>query len=92
MQLVGPSQGRGEVSAEAQLERERSARLAPSPERQTDRLRRPNDLEPAVERYAGAFDAADRTCGSVCPYPGAQRLEAGREARAVIFRPDAASS
>ena len=69
----GPSQARGEVSAEAQPERERSAR--PAPDRQTDRLRRLSDMERAVDRYARAFEAADRNLRQDLPMLEAQKQE-----------------
>lgn len=71
----GPSQARGEVSAEAQPERERSARLVPAPDRQADRLRRPSDMERAVDRYARAFEAADRNLRQDLPMLEAQKQE-----------------
>lgn len=74
----GPSQARGEVSAEAQPERERSARLVPAPDRQAERLRRPSDMERAVDRYARAFEAADRNLRQDLPMLEAQKQELRR--------------
>ena len=74
----GASQERGEVSAEARPERKRSARLASAPDRQTDRLRRPSDMERAVDRYARAFEAADKNLRQDLPILEAQKQELRR--------------
>lgn len=71
----GASQERGEAWAEAKPDRERSARLAPAPDRQTDRLRRPSDMERAVDHYARAFEAADRNLRQDLPMLEAQKQE-----------------
>lgn len=55
--------------------REGSLRPAPAPDRQADRLRRPSDMEHAIDRYARAFDAADRNLSQGLPMLEAQKQE-----------------
>ena len=62
-------------AAQEQPERGERAREAPAQDRQADRLRRPNDMERAVERYARAFDAADRNVREGLPVLEAQKQE-----------------
>ncbi|MGI2036443.1 Ti-type conjugative transfer relaxase TraA, partial [Rhizobium panacihumi] len=73
--------GRG-ASQPGQEPPERGERLrdASAPDRAhtdslADRLRRPNDMERAVERYARAFDGADRNVREGVPILEAQRQE-----------------
>lgn len=63
----GASQDRGEASTDARPEREGSLRPASAPDRQAERLRRPSDMERAVDRYARAYDAADRNLSQGLP-------------------------
>ena len=63
----GVSQDRGEASTDARPEREGSLRPASAPDRQAERLRRPSDMERAVDRYARAYDAADRNLSQGLP-------------------------
>ncbi|PZU69651.1 MAG: Ti-type conjugative transfer relaxase TraA [Rhizobium sp.] len=55
--------------------REASAPDRPRTDSLADRLRRPNDMERAVERYARAFDAADRNVREGVPILEAQSQE-----------------
>ncbi len=62
-------------AAQEQPERGGRAREAPAQDGQADRLRRPNAMERAVERYARAFDAADRNVREGSPVLEVQKQE-----------------
>lgn len=66
----GASQERGE-----RPEREGSLRQAPAQDRQRENLGRPSDMEQAVDRYARAFDAADRNLSQGLPMLEGQKKE-----------------
>lgn len=67
--------GRGAASVDqAQPERGESVREAPAPD-QADRLRRPSDMERAIDRYARAYDAAERNHREGLPILETQKLE-----------------
>jgi Ti-type conjugative transfer relaxase TraA len=68
------SQERGEASR-MQRQPEREGSLRQAQDRQADRLRRPSDMERAVDRYARAFDAADRNVREGLPVLEAQKQE-----------------
>ena len=47
----------------------------PAPDRQADRLRRPSDMERAIDRYARAYDAAERNHSEGLPVLETQKQE-----------------
>jgi Ti-type conjugative transfer relaxase TraA len=68
-----PSQDRRDASAGPG--REEGLRPAPAQDRLAERMRRQSPLEQAVDRYARAFDAADRNTRQGVPILEAQRRE-----------------
>lgn len=62
-------------AAQEQPERGERLREAPAPERQTERLRRPSDMERAIDRYARAYDAAERNHREGLPILETQKQE-----------------
>jgi len=68
--------GRGVASAgQTQPERGGSVRETLAPDKQADRLRRPSDMERAIDRYARAYDAAERNHREGLPILETQKLE-----------------
>ncbi|NSZ15595.1 Ti-type conjugative transfer relaxase TraA [Agrobacterium vitis] len=67
---------RGAASA-GQTQPERGERMGEAlvPDRQVDRLRRPSDMERAIDRYARAYDAAERNHREGLPILETQKLE-----------------
>jgi len=62
-------------AAQEQPERGERLREAPAPDRQTERLRRPSDMERAIDRYARAYDAAERNHREGLPILETQKQE-----------------
>ncbi|GCA53781.1 mobilization protein A [Sinorhizobium sp. KGO-5] len=62
-------------AAQEQPERGESVREAPAPDRQADRLRRPSDMERAIDRYARAYGAAERNHSEGLPVLETQKQE-----------------
>ena len=62
-------------TGQAQPERVESVREVPAPDRQADRLRRPSDMERAIDRYARAYDAAERNHSEGLPVLETQKQE-----------------
>jgi Ti-type conjugative transfer relaxase TraA len=62
-------------AGQEQPERGEREREAPAPDRQTERLRRPSDMERAIDRYARAYDAAERNHREGLPILETQKQE-----------------